>query len=101
MLRQIQRQAAARQRQEEQAAIIHSYENNNRENFYKLIEQKRRAPRLTSVIDFQEHTKETGEPDSWASYFEDLATPKKDNYDEAYHNHLQITHLLQCLNLYV
>ena len=99
MLRQIQRQAAARQRQEEQAAIIHSCENNNRENFYKLIKQKPRAPRLTSVIDFQEHTKETGEPDSWASYFKDLATPKKDNnYDEAYRNHLQITHLLQCLN---
>ena len=46
-LRQIQRQAAAKQRQEEQAAIIHSCENNNQENFYKLIQQKRQAPQIT------------------------------------------------------
>ena len=45
-LRQIQRQAAAKQRQEEQAAIIHSCENNNRENFYRLIQQKT-SPQIT------------------------------------------------------
>ena len=97
-LRQAQRQAAAKQRQEKQTDIIQSCQNNSRENFYKLIRQARQAPKVSTTIDYQEHRKDNDQ-DSWASYFEGLATPKDDeNFDNAYYKELEITHLLQYLN---
>ena len=55
-------------------------------------------PKVSTPIDYQEHRKDNDQ-DSWASYFEGLATPKdNENFEDAYHKELEITHQLQYLN---
>ena len=97
-LRKAQRQARAQQRREDQISIIRSCKVGNRENFFKLIKRKRQPPQMANTLDFGKHTEETSEGDSWANYFEDLATPKNDSsFDKEYHRHLQTTYLLQSI----
>jgi len=96
LLRQAQRQAAARRRKDIKQAIIDACHKKGKEGFHKLVNDQRRSAVRSTNMDFGQHTDPHSQADSWASYFKDLATPKNDaHFDNVYHRHLQVSYLLQ------
>jgi len=88
-----QRQLSARQRQEKYSMIMSA----TPQELPKLIKQQRVQNHHKCSIDFETHKEDT-EADSWASYFEDLSTPKDNpNFDKEYWIHTQTKHLLLSL----
>ena len=67
----------------------------DRREFYQLVKKHKKSSTKPPKIEFGEH-KTTTEVDSWAGYYEHLATPQDDmTFDAAYEGHLRITHILQ------
>ena len=65
---------------------------------YKLVKQQLSCPVKSTRIDFVDHADESSQPNSWADYFHQLATPQDDElFDSKYLRHLQIVYLLQLL----
>ena len=65
-------------------AIIEACHKRNMDEFFKLVKQQRANQPKSTCIDFGEHTADTVS-NSWAKYYEQLATPKDDEtYDDAY-----------------
>ena len=97
ILRKAQRQSAAKRRTDIKTAIIEACHKNNKMEFFKLVRKQRSTQPKTYNIDFGDHIADTT-PNSWARYYEDLATPKDDpTFDDEYERHLQISYLLQLL----
>ena len=98
ILRKAQRQAAARRRRDKTEAIINACHRNNKDDFFRLIRQQRSSSKKPAHVDFEKHTTDN-EADSWAQYFENLATPQdSDTFDQDYKKFLRINYLLQYLN---
>ena len=99
LLRKAQRRAAARRRHDLHTAIIASCKKPNKHEFHKLIKKQRRENKKTTNIEFGEHT-DTSEAESWANYYEKLATPQEDpTFDKDYSRYLQVNYLLQSLTM--
>ena len=91
-LRQCQRQLAAKDRREKYEEIMSTHCTHD-QSFYRLIQEQRESP-FTSpgYIDFDEAISGANETDKWASYFEDLSSPKPSqlyNQDYKASMHLQ------------
>ena len=62
------------------------------------MRKQRNSSKRRAQLEFGPHKKETI-AESWASYFEKLATPTDDeSFNDEYNKHLEITYLLQSLN---
>lgn len=98
ILRKAQRQAAAKRRKDIQQAIISSCKVNNRDEFHKLIKNQRKTRARQATVEFGIHTDQDSQADSWANYYQELATPKDDDtFDEEYNRHIETVYLLQAL----
>lgn len=97
LLRRTQRQTSAKRRKETKLGIIAACKSKDKREFFKLIKKQRSSTPPQGTIDFGTQ-KMTNTPDSWARYFKQLATPKKeDSFDEEHGKHLEIMHLLRSL----
>lgn len=97
-LRKAQRQYTAMRRKENLRDILQACKEKDQREFFKMVKRQRRTVQPTGVVNFGPHKAAT-QQDSWASYFEDLASPKEnDLFDKAHDRHLQTMHLLHMLN---
>ena len=78
LLCRAQKQAHAVQWRDITTALITSCQNNNRDDFYRLVKRQRAIPCKKASIDFGKHKDSNSDANSWANYFKDLATPKDD-----------------------
>ncbi len=99
ILRKAQRQAEARRRIDIQESIMKSYRTKDKREYHKIIRERRKPATASVTMDFAEHTIEGSEADSWAKYYQHLATPADDEtFDKDNHQHVKLTHLLVTLN---
>jgi hypothetical protein len=95
-IRQLQNQTAASRRRDIHLEIIKACKEKETV-FYQKIKAQRQPLKCPSSIDFAQH-EEKSEQESWASYFQTLASPStNDSYDHQYLRYLQTNHLLQSL----
>lgn len=98
-LRRTQRQLAATRRNDVKTSIIQAAKKKDRREFFALVKRQRSANLPAGNIEFGNHTVVNNQPDSWANYFESLASPAtSDTFDEEYAKHLEIMHTLYLLN---
>ena len=97
-LRKAQRQLAAQRRRDVRNEIISACRSNDRQEFFRVVRKQRKSSKRRAQVEFGPYKKETI-AESWASYFEKLATPTDDeSFNDEYNKHLEITYLLQSLN---
>jgi hypothetical protein len=97
LLRQAQRQAAAKKRNDAKSAIMRACRSKDQREFFKLVKKQRHNGQQSGALEFNSLTAEN-QPNSWANYFEHLATPTNDSsYDQEYEGHLHVMHLLRQL----
>ena len=98
LLRRAQRHLAAKRRQHINEAIIESCQRKDKRDFFKTIKKQRQGRQLVTTPEFGEHSSDNP-ANSWARYFEELATPKDDpSFDQEHNRYLQINFLLQSLS---
>ena len=98
ILRRTQRQVAAKRRNDTKMDIMRACRKKDRRDFYNLVRKQRRITQPNGSIQFGSF-KEKDTPNSWAKYFQHLATPKNDTtFDDDYGRHLKLMHLLFSLN---
>jgi hypothetical protein len=98
-LRKAQRQAAAKVRRETKNSIITAAKSKDKGMFYKLIRKQRQTGLNAGAIDFRNFEK-GNQQDSWASYFQHLATPAgNDTFSKEYEDHLQIMYSLRKMKM--
>ena len=97
-LRKAQRQLAAQRRRDVKNGIITACQSADRQEFFRAVRKQRNSSKRKAQVEFGLHHKETV-AESWASYFEKLATPTDDEtFDDEYNRHLETAYLLQSLN---
>jgi hypothetical protein len=95
-LRSAQRSITAKERLSLHGRIMASSEGAD-QLFFKLIKKQCETKCKPATLDFGQF-KSSSEPNSWAKYYEDLATPKQhDVFDNEYYRSMQIQNLLLSL----
>ena len=97
LLRRAQRQTAAARRRDIKTSIMAACRQKDKREFFKLVKKQRCNPQSSGSINFGHLEAANSQPNSWANYFEDLATPtSNDHFDKEHERHL---HIMQVLHL--
>ena len=90
-LRKAQRQLAAQRRRDVRNGFISACRSADRQDFFRVVRKQRNSSKRRVQVEFGPHQKENV-AESWASYFEKLATPTDDeSFDDEYNRYLEIT----------
>ena len=94
-LRSAQRQLMAKRRRDTKVSIISACKQKDKREFFKLVKKQRSDTQVSGSIRFGDMEDNNSQTNSWANYFEKLATPSPNPlFDEEYEQHLEFMHLL-------
>ena len=94
-LRSAQRQMMAKRRRDTKISIMSACKQKDKREFFKLVKKQRSTTQVSGSIRFGDAEDKDSQSNSWANYFEKLATPSPNTlFDEEYEKHLEFMHLL-------